>query len=133
MCLTTPPPGIIRHERGGHLKLVDVLYADEHVIAIYAEASTPLPPAVFADTSGALAQAPHRPSSALVDGELEPGEEVALEPPAGLFEAVYGFLYEIDFVLAVGADLCMARRVFHEDNLVVEEAALEKGGAGAPG
>jgi len=66
----------------------------------------------------------------LVDEELEPGEEeeVALESPAGLFETVDGFLYEIDLVLAVGADLCMARRVFHEDNLVVEEAALEKSG-----
>jgi len=36
--------------------------------------------------------------------------------------------HEVDFVLAVGADLCMAGWVFHEDNLVVEEAALEKGG-----
>ena len=64
----------------------------------------------------------------MVDGELEPGEEVALESAAGLLEAVDGFLHEVDFVLAVGADLCMAGRVFHEDNLVVEEAALEKGG-----
>jgi len=64
----------------------------------------------------------------LVDRELEPGKEAALESSAGLLEAVDRFLYEVDFVLAVGADLCMAGRVFHEDNLVVEEAALEKGG-----
>ena len=67
-------------------------------------------------------------SIALIDRELEPGEEVALESGAGLLEAVDRFLYKVDFVFAVGADLCMAGRVFHEDNLVVEEAALEKGG-----
>ena len=38
-----------------------------------------------------------------------------------MLEAVDGFLHEVDFVLAVGADLCMAGWVFHEDNLVVEE------------
>ena len=45
-----------------------------------------------------------------------------------MLETVDGFLYEVNLVFAVCADLGMAGRVFHEDNLVVEEAALEKGG-----
>ena len=86
---------------------------------------------VVADTAREdawLFLAPGEPGATLVYGELKPSKEVALESAAGLLETVDGFLYEVNLVFAICADLGMAGRVFHEDDLVVEEAALEKGG-----
>jgi len=97
----------------------DVVAVDTQVHGVVADA---------AREDARLFLASGEPGAALVDGELKPSEEVALESAAGLLETVDGFLYEVNLVFAVCADLGMAGRVFHEDNLVVEEAALEKGG-----